>query len=43
MNVAQESAVTEKLHENEVKVEKLTRDWNNKWKETHKIMEVSEV
>ena len=33
--------MTEKLQKNEAQVQQLYKDWNNKWKETHKIMEVS--
>ncbi len=40
MNV-EETKVAEKISENQAKVDQLTRDWNNKWKETQKIMEVS--
>lgn len=38
-SIAQEKNITEKLHKNEAQVEQLYRQWNNKWKETHKIME----
>eukprot|EP00112_Aurelia_sp_Birch-Aquarium-sp1_P000611 Seg1058.2 transcript_id=Seg1058.2/GoldUCD/mRNA.D3Y31 product="Kinesin-like protein KIF16B" protein_id=Seg1058.2/GoldUCD/D3Y31 len=39
LNVVEETKVAERISENQAKVEKLTRDWNNKWKETQKIME----
>ena len=32
--------MTERLHENELKAEELTRNWTSKWKESHKIIEV---
>uniref|UniRef100_T2M7P5 Kinesin-like protein KIF16B n=1 Tax=Hydra vulgaris TaxID=6087 RepID=T2M7P5_HYDVU len=35
----EEKLMTEKLHKNEAQVQQLYKDWNNKWKETHKIME----
>eukprot|EP00794_Sanderia_malayensis_P019956 gene19956-21910_t len=38
MNV-DETRVVERISENQAKVDQLTRDWNNKWKETQKIME----
>ena len=39
-SIAEETRVAEKINENQAKVDQLTRDWNNKWKETQKIMEV---
>ena len=38
--LAQEKNITAKLQKNEAQVEQLYKQWNNKWKETHKIMEV---
>jgi len=38
-SIAEETRVAEKINENQAKVDQLTRDWNNKWKETQKIME----
>ncbi|XP_028398519.1 kinesin-like protein KIF16B isoform X2 [Dendronephthya gigantea] len=36
---AEETRMTERLHENEAKAEELTRNWTSKWKESHKIIE----
>lgn len=33
--------MTERLHENEARVEELTKNWTSKWRETQKIIEVS--
>lgn len=38
-SIAQEKNITAKLQKNEAQVEQLYKEWNNKWKETHKIME----
>ena len=35
--------MTEKLHENEARVEELTKNWTSKWRETQKIIEVIEI
>ncbi len=35
--------MAERLHENELKAEELTRNWTSKWKESHKIIEVKET
>lgn len=32
--------MTERLHENEARVEELTKNWTSKWRETQKIIEV---
>ena len=40
---AEEKKIEDKLQKNEAQVEQLYRDWNNKWKETHKIMEVTKL
>ena len=32
--------MTQKLEENQAKVEKLTKDWTEKWKEAQQIMQV---
>ena len=37
---AEEKKIEDKIQKNEAQVEQMYRDWNNKWKETHKIMEV---
>lgn len=39
-SIAQEKTIAAKLQKNEAQVEQLYKEWNNKWKETHKIMEV---
>ena len=39
-SIAQEKTIAAKLQKNEAQVEQLYKQWNNKWKETHKIMEV---
>ena len=33
--------MTQKLEENQAKVEKLTKDWTEKWKEAREIMQVN--
>ena len=35
--------VAKKLHENQVRVEQLTKDWTEKWKEAQSIMQVGRV
>lgn len=35
--------VTKKLHENQARVEQLTKDWTEKWKEAQSIMQVGGV
>ena len=35
--------MAERINENQAKVDQLTRDWNKKWKETQKIMEVCKL
>ena len=32
--------MTERLHQNEARVEELTKNWTSKWRETQKIIEV---
>ncbi|PFX18788.1 Kinesin-like protein KIF16B [Stylophora pistillata] len=39
LGAAEESQMTEKLHENEARVEELTKNWTSKWRETQKIIE----
>lgn len=34
---------TKKLHENQARVEQLTKDWTEKWKEAKSIMQVGGV
>ena len=43
IGTAEETRMTERLHENEAKAEELTRNWTSKWKESHKIIEVNEI
>jgi len=38
-SLAMEKNLSDKLQKNEAQVEQLYKEWNNKWKETHKIME----
>lgn len=33
--------MTERLHQNEARVEELTKNWTSKWRETQKIIEVN--
>lgn len=35
--------MTERLHENEARVEELTKNWTSKWRETQKIIEVNKT
>lgn len=35
--------MTERLHENEARVEELTKNWTSKWRETQKIIEVKNI
>lgn len=39
LGAAEESQMTERLHENEARVEELTKNWTSKWRETQKIIE----
>lgn len=43
IGTAEETRMTERLHENEAKAEELTRNWTSKWKESHKIIEVKQI
>lgn len=38
---AEKDIINERLHQNEAKVEELTKNWTTKWRETQKIIEVS--
>lgn len=40
LGVAEETKMTERLHQNEARVEELTKNWTSKWRETQKIIEV---
>lgn len=40
LGAAEESQMTERLHQNEARVEELTKNWTSKWRETQKIIEV---
>ncbi|XP_068717319.1 kinesin-like protein KIF16B [Montipora capricornis] len=39
LGVAEETIMTERLHQNEARVEELTKNWTSKWRETQKIIE----
>ncbi|XP_015767511.1 PREDICTED: kinesin-like protein KIF16B [Acropora digitifera] len=39
LGVAEETKMTERLHQNEARVEELTKNWTSKWRETQKIIE----
>ena len=41
LGVAEETKMTERLHQNEARVEELTKNWTSKWRETQKIIEVN--
>jgi len=39
LGAAEETKMTERLHQNEARVEELTKNWTSKWRETQKIIE----
>lgn len=43
LGAAEETKMTERLHENEARVEELTKNWTSKWRETQKIIEVNKT
>ena len=43
MSLNDSKKAAKKLHENQARVEQLTKDWTEKWKEAKSIMQVGRV